>query len=189
MAEADTQSPDRCKALTADGERCSRTAGDDGFCHQHDESDPTVSESQTAQQDQETEEAEQEAEETEKEQQAEEQEAETEETEAETKETTDPEDVDVKVDVDDERIEGILSVRQTVQSTASDVIGRPFDGVSEITPTEDGWRAVVEVLERRAVPDTQDIIGRYEIDLDEDGVIEGYRRLDRYRRGDTAAFE
>ena len=189
MAEADTQSPDRCKALTADGERCSRTASDDGFCHQHDESDPTVSESQTAQQEQESEQAEQEAEETEQESEQAEQQQEAQEQEAEPEETTDPEDVDVKVDVEDERIEGVLSIRQTVQSTAGKVIGRPFDGVSEITATEDGWRAVVEVLERRAVPDTQDILGRYEVELDEDGVIEGYRRLDRYRRGDTAAFE
>ena len=187
MAEADTQSSDRCKALTADDERCSRPARDDGFCHQHDESDPTVSESQSAQQEQESEEAEQEVEESE--QEAEESEQEAEESETDTQETTDPEDVDVQVDVEDERIEAVLTVRQTVQSTAGDVIGRPFDGVSEITPTEDGWRAVVEVLERRAVPDTQDILGRYEIDLDEDGIIEGYRRLDRYRRGDTAAFE
>nr|WP_228443524.1 DUF5763 domain-containing protein [Natrarchaeobaculum sulfurireducens] len=34
--------PDQCIALTASGERCSRSANEDGFCHQHDESDETV---------------------------------------------------------------------------------------------------------------------------------------------------
>lgn len=34
---------------------------------------------------------------------------------------------------------------------------------------DEGWRTVVEVVERNAVPDTQDIIGRYEITLDGTG--------------------
>ncbi|WP_207587672.1 gas vesicle protein GvpO, halophile-type [Halomontanus rarus] len=173
MAQADTQDTqggERCKALTADGERCSRPAQENGFCYQHDESDPTVSETET-----ETADGEQE-----REQQVSQE------------ETTDPEDVDVEeveVDTDDDRIEGVLAIRQTVQSTAGELIGHTFDGVSEITATEEGWQAVVEVIERRAVPDTQDIIGRYVIELDEDGVVKGYRRRDRYRRGDTAAFD
>lgn len=174
MAEADTASDaDQCKALTAGGDQCSRTAGEDGFCHQHDESDPTVSESET------------ESKESEDENDSQEQDV----------ELTEPEDVDIdpeeagEVDEEDERIEGVLAIRQIVRSTASELIGRPFDGVTEISATQEGWRAVVEVVERRAVPDTQDVIGRYEIELGEDGVVEGYRRLDRYRRGDTTAFE
>ncbi|WIV67595.1 gas vesicle protein GvpO, halophile-type [Natrialbaceae archaeon AArc-T1-2] len=175
MADADTSdtetgADDRCMALTADGERCSLPAQEDGFCHQHDESDPTVSDTETEQPQQEESEP-------------------ADETSADA-ETTDPDAVDASdVDVDDDRIEAVLSIRQTVKSTAGQLIGREFDGVSEVTAVEDGWRAVVEVVERRAVPDTQDIVGRYEIDLDEDGVVEGYRRLDRYRRGDSLEFD
>ncbi|WP_049926874.1 gas vesicle protein GvpO, halophile-type [Halopiger goleimassiliensis] len=182
MAEADANdSTDRCIALTESGERCSRPASDDGFCYQHDESDPTVSDSQTA---------------TEEEQEASEQEQ----SEGESRsrqlgpdmtaeERTDPEDVDADVETDHEEIEGVLAVRRTVESTAGELIGREFDAVSEITPTEEGWRAIVEVVERRSVPDTQDVIGRYEIELDEGATVHGYRRLDRYRRGDTTQFE
>ncbi len=102
---------------------------------------------------------------------------------------TDPETVDADVDTDHDAIEGVLGIRKTVQSTAGQLIGREFDAVSEIAPTDDGWRAVVEVVERRSVPDTQDVIGRYEVELDTEGTVHGYRRLDRYRRGDTASFE
>ncbi|WP_226479412.1 gas vesicle protein GvpO, halophile-type [Natrinema amylolyticum] len=180
MAEADTQSQEQCKALTADGERCSRPARDDGFCYQHDESDPTVSDSQTAQE----------------EEQADEQ-AEDEVDQPQSRgtttmtaeEVTDPDEVEKDVDIEQDEIAGILAIRQTVQSTAGQLIGHEFDGVSEISPTDDGWRAVVEVVERRAVPDTQDIIGRYEIELDTEATVHGYRRLDRYRRGDTTEFE
>ncbi|WP_226007127.1 gas vesicle protein GvpO, halophile-type [Natrinema salinisoli] len=177
MAEADTQSREQCKALTADGERCSRPSRDDGFCYQHDESDPTVSDSQTTQEDEQAESGDVE-------------EPQSRGTVSMTaEEMTDPDEVDVDIDTDREEIAGVLAVRQTVQSTASQLIGHEFDGVSEISPTDDGWRSVVEVVERRAVPDTQDIIGRYEIELDTDATVHGYRRVDRYRRGDTAQFE
>ncbi|ELY51750.1 MULTISPECIES: gas vesicle protein GvpO, halophile-type [Natronolimnohabitans] len=189
MAEADTeeteQAQEQCKALTEDGERCSRPAQDGDFCYQHDESDPTVSDSQTVEDEQD------EQQETEgaggSQSQTQSEELGTVDMTAEEK--TDPESVDAEADTDHDEIAGVLAVRRTVQSTAGELIGREFDAVSEIAPTDDGWRAVVEVVERRAVPDTQDIIGRYEIELDEDATVHGYRRLDRYRRGDTQAFE
>ncbi|MFC6717238.1 gas vesicle protein GvpO, halophile-type [Natrialbaceae archaeon GCM10025810] len=217
MAEADTNATatasERCRALTEAGERCSRPAGADGFCFQHDESDQTVSDSQAVENEtEETDDAEaeeQQEQEQEQEQQSDDESESRGDTESESESpsasesdtssegTTDPSDVDtsdleeeeIEVQADQSKIEGVLAVRRTVQSTAGELIGRPFDGVSEISPTEDGWRAVVEVIERSSIPDTQDVMGRYEIDLDEDGVVQGYRRLDRYRRGDTKAFE
>ncbi|ELY97586.1 gas vesicle synthesis family protein [Natrialba chahannaoensis JCM 10990] len=210
-ADATTQ----CKALTADGERCSRPAQEDGFCFQHDEDDPTVSESDDETEESAAESEEQDAEEEngggEEQEQGQEEEQdeqeqsdtdqpETDQTDEEThmasNETTDPGDVDtddfdveVESKVDADRIEGVLAIRRTVVSTAGELIGHEFDGVSEISPTDEGWCAVVEVVERSSIPDTQDVLGRYEIDLDTDGVVQGYRRLDRYRRGDTTAFE
>lgn len=109
--------------------------------------------------------------------------------EADETDTPEPSAVDSS-DVDaDNTIEGILAIRQSVEATAGSLIGHKFDGVSEIEATDDGWRSVVEVVERKSIPDTQDVIGRYEVDLDEEGVIEGYSRLNRYRRGDTTVFE
>lgn len=80
---------------------------------------------------------------------------------------------------------GIIDVRDHVREAAGDLIGRPLDGIVEIERTDGDWRALVEIVERRSVPDTQDILGRYALDLDGGGEITGYRRLDRYRRGDT----
>ncbi|MDJ1433024.1 gas vesicle protein GvpO, halophile-type [Halostagnicola sp. A-GB9-2] len=188
MAEAGTDTTERCQAVTDDGERCSRPAQDDGFCYQHDESDSTVSDSQTTEQQEQAQEQDQESADSDSSQTAS----------MAGEETTDPEDVDTSSledsdlemdDVDESKIEGVLAVRRTVQSTAGELIGYRFDGVSEITPTDEGWRAVAEVVERASVPDTQDVLGRYEIELDEDAVVLGYQRIDRYRRGDTGSFE
>ncbi|PSP61919.1 gas vesicle synthesis family protein [Halobacteriales archaeon QH_8_64_26] len=83
----------------------------------------------------------------------------------------------------------LIDVRNTVLNTAADLIGRRLDGISGIQRTDEGWSAIVNVIERRSVPDTQDILGRYEITLESSGEIVGYHRLNRYRRGDTTQEE
>ena len=79
----------------------------------------------------------------------------------------------------------IVDVRNQVRRVAADLIGRPLDGITEVRADDDGWYTTVEVIERNSIPDTQDILGRYELDLDADANVTGYRRLRRYRRGDT----
>jgi hypothetical protein len=71
------------------------------------------------------------------------------------------------------------------REAAEELLEHEFEGMIKIEATDaDGWRTVVELVERNAVPDTQDIIGRYEITLDATGGVTGYELLERYRRGD-----
>ena len=49
--------------------------------------------------------------------------------------------------------------------------------------TDDGWTVQVEVVEVRRIPDTTDVLALYEVDVDSDGDLQGYRRLRRYARG------
>lgn len=83
----------------------------------------------------------------------------------------------------------IIQIRNQVIELSTDVIGRGLDGIIEVTRNDNSWRAVVEIIERRSVPDTQDILGQYEIELDEGGEVIGYRRLEKYRRSDTGPNE
>ncbi|WP_340605268.1 gas vesicle protein [Halalkalicoccus tibetensis] len=85
----------------------------------------------------------------------------------------------------------IGAVRTKINEVAEDLIGRPLISVVSVDrdrkkddDEEPGWVAAVEILERKSVPDTQDILGRYEITLDADQTITGYRRTHRYRRDD-----
>ena len=80
----------------------------------------------------------------------------------------------------------LIVIRQTARRVTEELIERPLDGVIEINRNgDDGWIAVVEVVERRAIPDTQDILGCYEFEFDGDGTVIRYERIDRYRRADT----
>ncbi|MFC7006977.1 gas vesicle protein GvpO, halophile-type [Halalkalicoccus salilacus] len=106
----------------------------------------------------------------------------------ETEETTTDEGEDQKTSMsdDDSNIDDteIGQIRNKVRSIAEEVVGYPLSGILAIDREDDGWRVAVEMIERSSVPDTQDILGRYEITLDEDRTVTGYRRTHRYRRDD-----
>jgi hypothetical protein len=61
--------------------------------------------------------------------------------------------------------------------------GREPEGVTGLERTDDGWTVHVELLELRRVPSTTDVVGLYEVRTDEQGELQGYRRLRRYARG------
>lgn len=71
-----------------------------------------------------------------------------------------------------------LAVRQVQELT-----GRQPEGVTSLERSEAGWVVGVEVVESRRVPDTADILAVYEAELDDDGDLVSYRRVDRYARG------
>jgi hypothetical protein len=75
----------------------------------------------------------------------------------------------------------------TVASNAArqllELTGRQAEGVTGLKKTDDGWQVQVEVVEVRRIPDTTDVLALYEIDVDSDGDLLGYRRLRRYARG------
>ena len=50
-----------------------------------------------------------------------------------------------------------------------------------------GWRVTVELVERKAIPDAQDLLGVYEILLNEEGRLTSYERIRIRRRIDTEA--
>lgn len=59
------------------------------------------------------------------------------------------------------------------------------DGVVGLSKTDEGWCISLEVLERRAIPDTMDVLGLYEIHLDNEGNLLGFTRKKLRKRGET----
>ena len=47
-----------------------------------------------------------------------------------------------------------------------------------------GWQMTIELVERKAIPDTQDILGMYDVILDDTGDIVSYLRKNMRRRMD-----
>ena len=49
----------------------------------------------------------------------------------------------------------------------------------------ENWRALVEALERKAIPDTQNLIGIYEVKFNRNKALSGYKRVEVRHKGDT----
>jgi Gas vesicle synthesis protein GvpO len=82
------------------------------------------------------------------------------------------------------RVNAIGAARRAGESLQA-LIARPVEGVVEVNREDDGWLVAVEVLELARVPNTNDVLGVYEVELDPYGGLQGYRRRNRYVRGSS----
>jgi Gas vesicle synthesis protein GvpO len=65
----------------------------------------------------------------------------------------------------------------------SKITGSEAENVTALERSGDGtWKITVELLEQPGTPETLDLIGSYETELDEEGKLLGYRRLRHYPR-------
>jgi hypothetical protein len=66
------------------------------------------------------------------------------------------------------------------------VLGKtPANGIAGLSKTEEGWTILLEALERKAIPDTMDVLGLYELRLDNEGTLLGLDRKKLRKRGET----
>lgn len=84
------------------------------------------------------------------------------------------------------KIEEILD---RANQAAEVMFKKKLDGIISLNREGDCWIAQVELLERRCVPDTQDILGRYEMSFDQEGELLGYKRIMLRRRSDMEMLE
>jgi hypothetical protein len=64
----------------------------------------------------------------------------------------------------------------------ADLTGKLPETVSALTRQEGGWLVRIEMVETSRIPNTSDVLGSYEVDLDENGELLEYRRTRRYFR-------
>jgi Gas vesicle synthesis protein GvpO len=68
------------------------------------------------------------------------------------------------------------------------ITGLEAESVTSLARADDGsWTVTVELLELSRIPETDDLLGSYEAQLDEDGGLLGYRRVRRYARSQAIA--
>lgn len=81
-----------------------------------------------------------------------------------------------------------LTMLQVVESATRGLamLKLKVSSVTSVARSEDGWRVTVELLERRGVPDTSDLLGVYELRLDPGGNILQYERTRMRRRCDLS---
>ncbi|CAM5722202.1 gas vesicle protein [Streptomyces fumanus] len=99
---------------------------------------------------------------------------------SETKKTSDTSDTS---DTAADRRPSAMQVLRQARDQLAELTGMVAESVSSFAQTEDGWALEVEVLELERVPDTMSLMGSYQVELDHQGQLTGYRRVRRYERG------
>jgi Gas vesicle synthesis protein GvpO len=66
-----------------------------------------------------------------------------------------------------------------------DLIGRPIEAVTGIEKNGSEWTVQVEVVELQRIPNTTDVLGVYEVNVDKDGELTGTRRTRRFYRSEA----
>jgi hypothetical protein len=79
-----------------------------------------------------------------------------------------------------------LTMAQVIESTMRhlSMLKLKLSAVTAVSRTDDGWRVTAEMLERKAVPDTSDLLGVYDLQLDAAGNVLRYERTHMRRRAD-----
>ncbi|MER6346805.1 gas vesicle protein GvpO [Streptomyces sp. NPDC001595] len=76
-----------------------------------------------------------------------------------------------------------MQVLREARAQLEELTGMVAESVSSFEQTDDGWSLEVEVLELERVPDTMSLMASYQVELDAQGQLTGYRRVRRYERG------
>ncbi|MFL5911970.1 MAG: gas vesicle protein GvpO [Gaiellaceae bacterium] len=72
---------------------------------------------------------------------------------------------------------------QAALTTVEELTGYQPEAVTGLEWDGDLWRVTVDALEMSRIPNTTDVLGEYEIKLDDQGTLRGYRRTRRFVRG------
>jgi len=81
---------------------------------------------------------------------------------------------------------GQMTMSQVIDSVFRSLAAMKLkvSSVTSVSRDESGWRVTAEVVERRAVPDSGDLLGVYDLRLDDAGGILRYERTRMRRRSD-----
>jgi len=83
----------------------------------------------------------------------------------------------------------IMNMGKQSLSILKETLNKKPESVISVSKEGEEWKVLAEVLEHRAVPNTQDILGRYELRLDGKGELLGYKQVMTKRRADLIAEE
>jgi len=78
----------------------------------------------------------------------------------------------------------VEKVTDLALAIAKKYISKEPETIIGIEQKEGEWKVTVEALERKAVPDTQDLLGRYEIRLNKNGGLIGWKQTMIRKRSD-----
>lgn len=82
---------------------------------------------------------------------------------------------------------GGSEIAQLAKEQIAGLTGLDPGRVSGLSRDGDGWLVSVDMVELKRIPDSTDVIGAYEVKVDDGGNLIAYKRVRRYRRDEAVA--
>ncbi|MDO9097669.1 MAG: gas vesicle protein GvpO [Candidatus Methanoperedens sp.] len=83
----------------------------------------------------------------------------------------------------------INEICQKAPALLESILNKKPESITGVTKEGEEWKVLAEVLERKAIPDTQDILSTYEVKLTSDLEFTGYKRVGMRHRGEMVVEE
>lgn len=81
------------------------------------------------------------------------------------------------------RRSGGSQIAALAREAVLELTGKVGEAVTGLERTDEGWTVEVDVLELERIPSTTDVLATYRVTLDDEGELQGCRRVHRYLRG------
>lgn len=78
----------------------------------------------------------------------------------------------------------VLEIQRKALPDIKELLKKEPEGISSIEKSENGWIIHCEVLEKKSIPETYDLLKVYEFILDNNAKINSFKVLRKIRRGD-----
>lgn len=76
-------------------------------------------------------------------------------------------------------------IAERAKEELAHLTGLDVDTISALEKNEEVWHVTVSLVELKRIPEASDLLGSYEILLDDEGELVSYRRTRRYCRGEV----
>jgi hypothetical protein len=87
---------------------------------------------------------------------------------------------------------GRLNMKQVMDTVKMEMVGLtslPFHTITGVALDEETNSPMImmELVERKAIPDSMDLLGLYEVMTDEEGLVRTFKRVSMRKRGDAVS--
>lgn len=89
----------------------------------------------------------------------------------------------------EEKYKMVKKIMDEAHYVVSQYMKKEFESLISLEKVDKNWVAIVEVLEIKFVPSTQDLLGRYEIKFDQNGIVESWKQTIVRKRSDKYSVD
>lgn len=79
---------------------------------------------------------------------------------------------------------GVIEIQKKALPEIKNLLKKEPEAISSIEKTKDGWVIQCDVLEKKSIPETYDLLKIFEVKLNNYGKITGFKQIKKIRRGD-----